>query len=418
MGHYVKKGFSRLAQSRCRLNKRFVALYFITFVVVFPVLCFILRNSFCALRYDEDAKKQFLLMENSRRLEEAERYFEMLDKTKLHQMLRHFNNAERRDGLSIALTVITVSRNRHKVDDYEPNYLTQVIWKFLMLLHSIEAEGFAHRVSLSICNVDFDPATYVEAINISRFVPMFRRFNKTHLSMVHPLEKEKQDYVFCLNRSLENDPDFVMVVEDDALPTSDLFHVLDYTLTKHLSKRLLRGEFFPQHENIAYVKFFHPDWLLNFWSLERERIPELISLTTIIGLALMYLYQSCRRSDDAKSISIATYICIFVYSFLLVAAIGRPNFNKLRVVLSPYLHTFTPAPSCCTPAMLFPADGARQVVSYLDKVTCSNNFGKDSVLDMLLIEKRMKAYLVQPSTFTHIGLYSSLREKMVDPFIV
>lgn len=411
------KGSSCFTQARHRLNKRFVALYLITFLVVFPVLCFILRNSFCALRYDEDAKKQFLLTENSRRLEEAQRYFEMLDRTKLHEMLRHFNDVRTRGTLSVALTVVTVSRNRHKVDDYEPNYLTQVIWKILMLLHSVESEGFAHQVSLSICNVDHDPESYVEAINISRFVPVFRRFDKMHFSMVHPLEKEKQDYIFCLNRSLESDPDFVLVVEDDALPTSDFFHILDHTLTTHLDKRLLRGEFFPQHESIAYVKFFHPEWLLSFWSLERERIPELVSLTTLIGLALTYLYSSFCKSD-AKSSTVSTYVCIFVYSFLLVVAIGRPNFNKLRIIVSPYLHTFAPAPSCCTPAMLFPAEGARQVVSYLDKVTCGNNFGKDSGLDRLLVEKGMKAYLVQPNTFTHIGLYSSLREKMVDPFIV
>src|SRR5688572_531702 len=110
--HYVKKGFLCLAPSRHRhINKRFVL---ITFVVIIPVLCFILRNS--ALRYDKDAKTQFLLMENSRRLEKAQRYFEMLNRTKLHQMLRHFNNTERQGTLSIALTIVTVSRNRHKID--------------------------------------------------------------------------------------------------------------------------------------------------------------------------------------------------------------------------------------------------------------------------------------------------------------
>ena len=415
----MKKGIIVcVAQARHRLNKRFVVLYFITFLVVFPVLCFLLRNSFCSLRYDEAARKRFLLTENSRRLEEAQRYFEMLDRTKLHQMLQHYNNVQGRDTLSIALIIITVSRNRHQIDSYEPNYLTQVVWKFLMQLHAIEDEGFAHQVSLSICNVDHDPANYAEAINISRFVPMFQRFNETHFSTVHLHEKEKQDYVFCLNRALENDPDFVLLVEDDALPTPDFFHVLDYTLAMHLTKRLLRGEFFPQHETIAYVKFFHPDWLLSFWGLERERIPELISLTTIIGLALTCVYFLFRKSHDTKPSSIPAIVCLFVYSFLVVAAVGRPNFNKMRTILSPYVHTFSPAPSCCTPAMLFPAEGAKQVVSYLNQVTCSNNFGKDSGLDRLLVEKGMKAYLVQPSTFTHIGLYSSLRDRMVDPFIV
>ncbi len=54
-----------------------------------------------------------------------------------------------------------------------------------------------------ICNVDFDPASYTEAYNLSSIVPLVNRFNKTTLPLIHTLEKEKQDYVFCLNQTVK-----------------------------------------------------------------------------------------------------------------------------------------------------------------------------------------------------------------------
>lgn len=405
-----------IARVKNLINRIHLFLYSITFFVILPIVCFNMKNSLYFVKHNEIGMKQLLLEKNSERINEARHYFEMLDQMKLNPMLQSFNGNQRAGSLRIAIMIITVSRNRHKIDSYEPMYLTQVVWKFLSLLQGIKAEGFLHEVTFGICNVDHDPGTYDEATNISHFVPVFQRFSKTHFSMVHTLEKEKQDYVFCLNRSLENDPDYVLLVEDDALPTADFFHVLDYTLNMHLNRRSVRGELVLQFEDIAFVKFYHPESLLSFWNLERERIPELIALTVLLGTVITIVYVFIVK--DKKSNVSAITGSLFIYSFLVVAIIGRPNFTNLRSVLSPYLHTFTPAPSCCTPALLFPAKGAVEVISYLDKITCSNNFGKDSGLDNLLSERNLKAYLVQPNTFTHIGLYSSLRDKIVDPFIV
>lgn len=48
----------------------------------------------------------------------------MLNETKLHHMLGHaLHNST---GVDVAISVITVSRNRHRVDSYKPRYLTQV----------------------------------------------------------------------------------------------------------------------------------------------------------------------------------------------------------------------------------------------------------------------------------------------------
>ena len=40
------------------------------------------------------------------------------------------------------------------------------------------------------------------------------------------------------------------------------------------------------------------------------------------------------------------------------------------------------------------------------------------ILDNMLREKQMPAYLVQPNVFKHIGMYSSLRDRLVSPCLV
>lgn len=397
------------------INRNLLALYAITFLVILPLACFNMENSLYFLSYSKDGVKQRQLEENSRRLEEAHRYFETLDLTKLDALLQSLANDQNPGALKIAITIITVSRNlyrRSEFDKFQPMYLTQVTWKFLTKLYSIKAEGFLHRITLSICNVDNDPNTYEEAKSISHVVPVFQRFNKTHVSQVHVLEKEKDDYVFCLNRSLENNPDYVLLVEDDALPTSDFFSVLDRTLKLHLVQRIARGEFIAQFENIAFIKFFHPERLLSFWNFDRERIPELIAITILLGISLKSVYNFIAKGKES---SVA--LCLFIYSFLVIAIVGRPNFTNFRSIFSPYLHTFTPAPSCCTQAMLFPFTSAAEVISYLHKVTCHDKFGKDSGLDRMISETKLKAYLVQPNTFTHVGIYSTHDEKLFNPVI-
>jgi len=77
--------------------------------------------------------------------------------------------------------------------------------------------------------------------------------------------------------------------------------------------------------------------------------------------------------------------------------------------------TYTPATGCCTQALLFPRSSAVVTVNYLNNSRCKKGFAKDSALDDMLNDLQMTAYLVQPNTFTHIGLYSALRDHIVDP---
>ena len=60
-------------------------------------------------------------------MQAAEKYLRMAEASKLHSTLEKIGpDKDRSDTLDVALGIVTVSRNRHFLDSYEPHYLTQV----------------------------------------------------------------------------------------------------------------------------------------------------------------------------------------------------------------------------------------------------------------------------------------------------
>lgn len=315
--------------------------------------------------------------------------------------------------VDIALTIITVSRNRHKFDNYEPHYLTQAVWRYMELLMS--SENKQKNVKLSLCNVDHDPESYHEIHNLSSFIQTFQRFPQKISTSFELFEKEKEDYVYCLNASLAWKPSFVLLVEDDTLPYNDMFrvlsHVLDYIY--HVNNQHGSYRHFPEQ---WYLKLYHPDRLLGYWSLEMERIPELISLSLVFGVLVLLIYRCIGMKDVFKNIN-ASWFLLSLYFFLFFIAIGRQNLLEFRR-LSKHFYMLTPSPSCCTPAIVYTNATAKTVVEYLSHVRCKKRFAKDMALEQLRSETHLKAYLLQPNLFKHIGLYSSLRSHLLNPVVV
>jgi len=356
---------------------------------------------------------------NDDRITQAEKYFSLLNDGDIYHKQLTRNDA---GVVTVALTIITASRNRHLIDNYEPKYLTQSVWKFHSLLEKWRRLNLSLQIRMSICNVDGDVASYHEANTLAKFVPMFSRFKRSHASTVHILEKEKQDYVFCLNRSLDihqEEVDYIFLVEDDALPADSLFEVLQHIVQQHVQRSYSRGEFRPKPSNIAYVKFFHPEWLLDFASFQPERLPELVAYVVILSTVLtaVHIVTSCTFSLPTPSVDVL-WRRAFMLSLVVVLACGRTTMSEWRRFASPHLYSYTPSPSCCTQALLFPRTSALLAVDYLSNSACRQNFGKDSALDNMLNDLHLSAYLVQPNTFTHIGLYSTLRNHVVDPLIM
>lgn len=395
---------------------RIVALlYLTTFSLVIPLLCINMPNSLYFIK-TEDKKSNFeevLRNQNTERIAKAEKYLATLNRTKLGSALEKAG-----ERLNIFIAVITVSRNRHKIDQYEPRYLSQVVWKLLETLHVAMSKGFRRSVKIAVCNVDKDPKTYEEAVSLGINIPVINRYQKTAFPIDHPLETEKQDYVFCLNTTLQQNPVYSLLIEDDAIPYDDFFTVLDYILTNrvehahdHLDHMML-----PYKQNVTFIKLYHPERLLGYINLEQGRIPELIGIGLLFGTLLYKIFVGfCPYKPRSHA---ALWFLMAAYCALTALAIGRANLVELRRSFSPYLYTYVNAPECCTPAMLFPYDGAQNVLAYLDATEAHKNYAKDIILEDMKRNKHIHTYMVQPNLVKHIGLYSTIRSRIVDPFVV
>lgn len=318
----------------------------------------------------------------------------------------------------LAITIVTVSRvTTFGTNTFDPKYLTQTVASFLELLNKT---NFVN-ISLSVCNVDLQPNRHTEMTSLPKWLPIYQRFQPpfktTHLKYGDLLNKEKDDYVFCLDQLLSSKASNLMLVEDDALPMDNLFAVLTKLL--HSERHMDLSNSKSYLDDVAYIKLYHPERLIGFLNFSFTRLFELLAAALILtsGFMLFGKWRDSSFSSDNK-ISVPYVIAVYIYCLLVLIFIGRCNILEFRRLISNSLFYVTPAPSCCTPAMLFPRKGALKVSTYLKTVTCKKGFAKDSALDALVKEHGLDTRLVEPNLFRHIGLFSSLRQGFVSPFIV
>ena len=69
-------------------------------------------------------------------------------------------------------------------------------------------------------------------------------------------EKEKRDYVYCLQKALQYRTNHVIMIEDDAVPCRDMLDVLKHVVDTRVEERYKSGDLVVRHW--AYVKLFHP----------------------------------------------------------------------------------------------------------------------------------------------------------------
>ncbi|XP_033757744.1 transmembrane protein 246-like [Pecten maximus] len=398
--------------------RQYACLCVMTFCVILPIICLHLQHSWYYLLWEKNTNRDMnqMRMNNNKRIEEAENFLKKFRDTRsVHES---GDGRLHVDNVDVGITIITVSRNR-RLDNYEPKYFTQVVTKLMKAME--ETSKLKHTYKLFLCDVDSDPASYSEIRPLTKFLPVFQRFrsdlNNTvvwpRMSISERLEKEKRDYVFCGRKTLNANVSNVFLIEDDALPHQDLFPVLDWVISTNFDKS--NADHIPYRKNITYIKFYHPERLLGYISFEFERIPELLCLGFILSTLMMLCYQKYR--PVTTSYTRILWFCFFVYSCLLLLLIGRQSLLELRRV-SRQLYQVTPAPACCTPAILYPREGMEEVLNYLSSVQCKENFGKDYALEEFRIKLKKTGLQVQPNLFTHIGMYSSLRNKVLDPSIV
>lgn len=319
--------------------------------------------------------------------------------------------------VDIDIMLITTSRHGSLLKGNNPKFLTQILWQFFNILNNTETRTLPWAMSLSICNVDSKP--HEEARNFSSVVRYFQRYSGElkDQPQLKIKEKEKQDYAFCLEESLKSNPRYSLLVEDDAFPHPKLFDILYYLIEIRKSAMASRI----RTSDVLFYKLYHPERLQGFWSLEPERIPELLSFALLSGtcatLVVNYLLSNRTKWSFRSCTLYAIWLWIIVYFMLAAIAISRQHLIELRY-LSKSLFTVGPTPSCCTPGMLFVADKAQHWLQYMKNHTCSLHYGKDTMLDDYRQKFNMRGLIVQPNLFAHIGFFSSLSEKLLNPSLM
>ncbi|KAH3789895.1 post-GPI attachment to proteins factor 4-like isoform X2 [Dreissena polymorpha] len=447
-------------------QKKLICAYLVTFGLILPLLCHHLRNTSLEFLYNRNqtAAAQAMIRENTARFEQSLKSLQRFEDRKTfcqtlpfmcsmdrtRQGTALFASDTKSDALKkpspmddslapthgfhrvqqkrtysrdyfkggLAISVVTVARTS-KYHNYTGHYLPQTVARLLEIISVSEELMERTPVHLSVCNVDFKANAHSDIKLLPVWIPVSQRFkiepNKTDLTQNELIDKEKNDYVFCINKSLELNFSYVMIVEDDALANANLFDVLKRFF---VSERFAYTDeiIFNPISNYAFLKLYHPERLLGYFGFDAERIPELVSLSIILTTLTLLI-----RTIVQGSAFNHFYLCHAINAFLMfllgIMVIGRSNINALRTY-SDYLYYITPAPSCCSPAILFPRAGAVTIVTRLEPMTCKAGFAKDSAIDQIVKEDRLQTRLVQPNLFQHIGHYSSLRKDMLNPFIV
>ncbi|CAM5146533.1 unnamed protein product [Natator depressus] len=245
-----------------------------------------------------------------------------------------------------------------------------------------------------------EPGSHQDARLLGTFFAMVSRYKNWEdpNASVNQFEKEKRDYAFCLEQSLlAYSPEYVLLVEDDAVPEEEIFPVLQHLLLARLSK--------PHLKDALYLKLYHPERLQRYINPEPMRILEWLGLGMFLGPLLSFVYSWV---SGRPSLTWPIVLFFALYSMALAELMGRHYLLELRR-LAPALYNVVPATECCTPAMLFSAPSARRVLGYLQELHCRRGFAKDIAFYSLLRTKGEKAYVVEPNLIMHVGMFSSLR---------
>ncbi|XP_033645826.1 transmembrane protein 246-like [Asterias rubens] len=380
-------------------------IYGVTFVIVLPLLC---RNLPYSKYFSSPVDIHKKVYEyNQRRIKQAEDYLSKVDLENVRKRV-----SPRTARLQLAIGVVSVERQKKKSKTVGTQYLTQVMAR---LHEAIRTHGVQDKTFMFICNVEKNGVEHKEADYLSKYfhVRRFPRNRTRHEKMSK--EREKENYAFCLESAATFKADYVLLLQDDALPHSNFYEVLDYLLKNKLERKTLQGQYTHGENDWVWMKLNFPDNLADF-----HRSPYFayewiaLSLTGASVLSLIYHLTTGHETFPTKSRKLAlvlniVFILSFCYFFLAFWLIGRPYFLRLYG-LSKHFTKLTPGTSCCLPAVVFPRIQIQGLVDYLNTIRCTPMVPLDFALDAYREKTKLKQYLAVPNLFSHIGYFSALHQ--------
>ncbi|XP_035671272.1 post-GPI attachment to proteins factor 4-like [Branchiostoma floridae] len=310
------------------------------------------------------------------------------------------------NDVKMVIGFVTIKRKGEIKDggDYKPRYLLQTVAGLLQ-------ERLPDTIHVLICNVATNPSSHTDAAFLSKYVTVVSRYGKYGAAKPpgHLQDKEREDYIFCLNQSLSYNPRYVLLLEDDALVVPGAVDVLVYVVDK-IEDRRYRFE-----ASKTLAKLYSPLSLQrDFYTDKPSRIVrnllELLSIGLFGGSLLRILYTLlCERNRENHRLLDGYFVASLICCVLAALAISRPHLLELRRI-SKQLYMVLEANDCCTQAILYHREVAKSIVSQFEKGFVPDWYPIDAGLDYLAEKLGLAPVCVEPNLFTHIGMYSALHE--------
>ncbi|XP_072319997.1 post-GPI attachment to proteins factor 4 [Eucyclogobius newberryi] len=363
-----------------------------TFCVLLPLCCHRLVYSYYYIKpLFLDSMSDAALGRSLRRGQDALHFWTTKENGDFEELAEH---------PELLVTVVTSRRGEAR----EFHYLLQVLKRLSELQSGCgDARRCAH---LLVCDVQHGNQENEDAALLQNHFQVVRRTSRERdadLEFVNTFEREKRDYVFCLRKGRElTRAKHTVVLEDDALPKRDFFHVVRHLLSRTFARDTL------------YVKLYHPERLQRYVNPEPYRLLEWAGLGSVLATALLLALPLCGRLNVSFSLSRAHLLFFTLYFMAAAELFGRHYLLELRRA-SPQLYAVSPATECCTPAMLFPGNSSQRAADALDAAFCASGNAKDLVLYRALRATGERAHSLEPNLITHIGAFSSVRQNPARP---
>jgi len=343
---------------------------------------------------------------NDQRFEDAKSYLESLPMPEYQTVIA---DAEQYD---LVIVVITMNRERSMTEEdrlitYHLGYLTQTTARLIQIFHSDNSATF-QRKKLVVCNVDLQPQRFTEAQYLSHFAHTVSRYDNISARRMYDrtmnmFDREKDDYIFCLQTAHKFAAPYYLIVEDDVLLDDNALETV-YFIMKYF-------DLFSATDWL-FLKLYYPDKWLGY-SQNWQTVVELGGYSVLGGSmfagALTLISKRRKWLPDCRHLPVwFLFVVGAVFTALLCGGIGRQYVESWRKwSLSAY--QLVAAPGCCTQAQLYPAHIVSDLCAHLDRVHSDHDFSVDIAIDGFAHVRGLKRLLIQPNIVKHIGLISNLR---------
>ena len=357
------------------------SIYISTFILVLPLLC--QKLGFSTYFHKPKEPYKYLEAENEKRTEEARKFFNSLKP--------NGTSIQYNQGRQIEFSIVLLTAHRGS----NIHYSLQVASRLLPQV--ISDKG---KTTITVLNSDPQPGLNEDAVFLSNFVTAI---NSSLPVTAASRSREKEDYIVGLEIALQHNPTYVLMIEDDALPSKRLLDHLRFVL-----KYKMPGKFLKSRRDWAFLKLYYPEKWQGFgW----PELPELVLIGFLGGSLAVWVQLKMGSRTRMKQSLYVTFIVWAVYIILIVYTVGRAHWIELRKV-SPLMYSVVKAPGCCTPGVLYQRTHARDLANFLKLVQCSEKYPMDVAIDDFADKMNLEKYLVIPNMISHIGVHSSLGSQL------